>query len=260
MEHSHDLLCVHDLDGHLLLVNPAPARLLGYSVEELLSIPMRELIPPEFRSQFDSYLSQIEMKGEARGFLALMTRSGERRIWQYYNTLRIDGAEGRRIVRGIAHDVTEQLRTEKLLREAGEGLLREVRKNERTIGELKLFRTLVDQSNDAIEVVDPETLRFLDVSEKACSALGYSREEMLSMRVHDIHPATSPVSLEKIREDLHKFGSFVLECRHQRKDGSLFPVEVSLRCVRLDRDYIVAVAAILPNATTLLRGCASTNE
>jgi PAS domain S-box-containing protein len=121
-------------------------------------------------------------------------------------------------------------------------LLREVRKNERTIGELKLFRTLVDQSNDAIEVVDPETLRFLDVSEKACSALGYSREEMLSMRVHDIHPATSPVSLEKIREDLHKFGSFVLECRHQRKDGSLFPVEVSLRCVRLDRDYIVAVA------------------
>ena len=242
VEHSHDLLCVHDLEGHLLLVNPAPARLLGYSVEELLSIPMRELIPLEFRSQFDSYLSQIEMKGEARGFLALMTRSGERRIWQYYNTLRIDGAEGRRIVRGIAHDVTEQLRTEKLLREAGEGLLREVRKNERTIAELKLFRTLVDQSNDAIEVVDPETLRFLDVSEKACSALGYSREEMLSLRVHDIHPATSPLSLEKIREDLHKFGFFVLECQHQRKDGSVFPVEVSMRWVHLDRDYIVAVA------------------
>ena len=233
VEHSHDLLCVHDLEGHLLLVNPAPARLLGYSVEELLNIPMQELIPPEFRSQFDSYLSEIEMKGEARGFLALMTRSGERRIWQYYNTLRIEGAEGRRIVRGIAHDVTEQLRTEKLLREAGEGLLREVRKNERTIGELKLFRALVDQSNDAIEVVDPETLRFLDVSEKACSALGYSREEMLSLRVHDIHP---------IREDLHKFGFFVLECLHRRKDGSVFPVEVSMRWVRLDRDYIVAVA------------------
>ncbi len=242
VEHSHDLLCVHDLEGHLLLVNPAPARLLGYSVEELLSIPMQELMAPEFRSQFDSYLSEIERKGEARGVLALMTRSGERRIWQYYNTLRIEGAEGRPIVRGIAHDVTEQLHTEKLLREAGEGLLREVRKNERTIGELKLFRSLVDQSNDAIEVVDPETMRFLDVSEKACSALGYSREEMLSLRVHDIHPATSPLSLEKIREDLHKFGFFVLECRHQRKDGSVFPVEVSMRWVHLERDYIVAVA------------------
>ena len=41
-----------------------------------------------------------------------------------------------------------------------------------------MFRTLVDQSNDAIKVVDPETLRFLDVNEKACSALGYSREEL----------------------------------------------------------------------------------
>jgi PAS domain S-box-containing protein len=242
VEHSHDLLCVHDLEGRLLLVNPAPARLLGYSVEELLRIPMPELIPPEFRSQFDSYLSEIESKGEARGLLALMTRSGERRIWQYYNTLRIEGAEGRRIVRGIAHDVTEQLRTEKLLREAGEGLLREVRNNERTIGELKLFWTLVDQSNDAIEVVDPETLRFLDVSEKACSALGYSREEMLTLRVHDIHPAISPISVGKIRENLQKSGCFVLEGLHRRKDGSVFPVEVSMRWVHMDRDYIVAVA------------------
>ncbi len=241
VEHSHDLLCVHDLEGNLLFVNPAPARLLGYSVAELLQIPMKELIPPEFRSQFDSYLSEIESKGEAGGFLALMTRSGEMRIWQYYNTLRIEGAGGRRIVRGIAHDVTEQLRTEKLLREAGEGLLREVRKNERTIGELKLFRTLVDQSNDAIEVLDPETLRFLDVSEKACSALGYSRDEMLSLGVFDIDSRISQLSADKIREDLRKSGFFMLETLHRRKNGSAFPVEVSMRWVRLERDYIIAI-------------------
>lgn len=241
VEHSHDLLCVHDLEGHLLLVNPAPARLLGYSVEELLGIPMQELIPPEFRSQFDSYLSEIESKGEARGLLALMTRSGERRIWQYYNTLRTDGAEGRRIVRGIAHDVTEQLRTEKLLRETGEGLLREVRKNERTIGELKLFRTLVDQSNDAIEVVDPETMRFLDVNEKACSELGYSREELLSMGVFDINPAMSEPTVGKIKEQLRLTGSLLMESIHRRKDEITFPVEISMRRVQLEREYIVAI-------------------
>jgi PAS domain S-box-containing protein len=241
VEHSQDLLCVHDLQGHLLSVNAAPARVLGYSVEELLNIPMRELIPPEFRSQFDSYLSEIESKGEARGFLALKTRSGERRIWQYYNTLRTE--EGSvPIVRGIAHDVTEQLRTEKLLREAGEGLLREVRNSEQTIQELKLFRTLVDHSNDAIEVVDPETLRFLDVNEKACSTLGYSREEMLSLKVLDIDPTSTPLSLAKIKGHLQKSGFFMLETLHQRKNGSVFPVEVSMRCVRLERDYIVAIA------------------
>jgi formate hydrogenlyase transcriptional activator len=241
VEHSHDLLCIHDLEGHFLLVNSAPARLLGYSTEELLRIPMRELIVPEFRSQFDSYLNEIENKGEARGLLALMTRSGERKIWQYYNTLKTEAGSAP-IVRGIAHDVTDQMSTEKLLREAGEGLLREVRKNERTIGELKLFRALVDRSNDAIEVVDPETFRFLDVSEKACSALGYSREEMLSLQVYDIDPAISPLSVEKIRENLQNSGFLVLESRHQRKDGSVFPVEVSMRLVHLDRDYIVAVA------------------
>ena len=52
---------------------------------------MRELIPPEFRAQFDAYLEQIERVGEARGLLTVMTRSGERRIWEYHNTLRTEG-------------------------------------------------------------------------------------------------------------------------------------------------------------------------
>jgi PAS domain-containing protein len=32
VEHSQDLLCIHDLEGRLLSVNPTPARVLGYSV------------------------------------------------------------------------------------------------------------------------------------------------------------------------------------------------------------------------------------
>jgi PAS domain S-box-containing protein len=119
VEHSQDLLCVHDLEGRLLLVNPAPARVLGYSVEEILQIPMRDLIAPEFRLQFDAYLSQIANVGESRGLMAVMTRSGERRIWEYHNTLRTEGL-ATPIVRGLAHDVTEQKHAEKLLREASE--------------------------------------------------------------------------------------------------------------------------------------------
>jgi PAS domain S-box-containing protein len=67
VEPSHDLLCIHDLQGRLLAVNRLPARLLGYSVEEILQIPMREIIAPEFRDQFDAYLKQIEHAGEAHG-------------------------------------------------------------------------------------------------------------------------------------------------------------------------------------------------
>src|ERR1700692_1885325 len=65
VENSQNLLCIHDLAGRLLLVNRAAAGVLGYSVERLLQIPMRELVLPEFRSQFDAYLREIERAGEA---------------------------------------------------------------------------------------------------------------------------------------------------------------------------------------------------
>jgi formate hydrogenlyase transcriptional activator len=241
VEHSQDLLCIHDLKGRLLLVNPAPARVLGYSVEEILRIPMRDLIAPEFRDEFDAYLSRIERLGAASGLLAVMTRSGERRIWEYHNTLRREGVTTP-IVRGLAHDVTEQKRAEKLAREASEGLLHKMGESQRTIQELKLFRALVDHSNDAIEVVDPETLRFLDVNEKACSVLGYSREELLSLGVFDIDSAVTESSIIPIREQWREMGGLMLESVHRRKDGSTFPVEVSTRQVHVDRDYVVAIS------------------
>ncbi|MGB8471665.1 MAG: PAS domain S-box protein, partial [Candidatus Sulfotelmatobacter sp.] len=150
VEHSQDLLCIHDLQGRLLSVNPAPARVLGYSVEELLKIPMRELIVPEFRPDFDAYLKDIAITGESHGWMGVVTRSGEQRIWEYHNTLRTEGVASP-IVRGMARDVTEQRRAEQLAGEANELLRKQARENECTIRELKLFRTLLDQSNDAIK-------------------------------------------------------------------------------------------------------------
>src|SRR5271156_3021643 len=241
VEHSQDLLCIHDLKGRLLSMNPAPARVLGYSVDELLQIPMRELIAPEFRSEFDAYLRQIELAKEAHGLMAVLTRSGEQRIWEYHNTLRTEGVASP-IVRGIAHDFTEEKRAERLLREAGEDLISKVREGDRTIQELKLFRTLLDHCNDAIEVVDPETLRFIDANEKACSALGYTREELLSLRVFDINPLVTESSIIAIREQWRPSGWLVLKSLHRRKDGSTFPVEVNMRWVQLERDYVVAIA------------------
>ncbi len=240
VEHSHDLLCVHDLQGRLLSVNPAPARLLGYSVEEVLQIPMRELIAPEFRGEFDDYLKRIARTGEAHGLMAVMTRSGERRIWEYHNTLRTGGVASP-IVRGMAHDVTEQRQAEKQLREINEAQLTKARESERVIAELKLFRTLVDECNDAIEVIDSETLRFLDVNQKTCTALGYSREELLSMSVRDIDPAATELALAKIREELRQSGSLVTETLHRRKDGLTFPVEISMKRVLLDREYVIII-------------------
>jgi PAS domain S-box-containing protein len=133
----------------------------------------------------------------------------------------IEGPTGVDRVACILQDVTEQKKAEQAL---------------------KLFRALIDQSNDAVEVVDPETLRFLDVNEKACKDLGYSREELLAMTVFDINPYLNETVRTAELGTLRESGFIVREGVHRRKDGSTFPVETSMRLVQLDRAYVVTVS------------------
>jgi PAS domain S-box-containing protein len=120
------------------------------------------------------------------------------------------------------------------------GTCQDITERKRAEESLRLFRMLLDQSNDAIEVVDPETLRFIDVNGRACTDLGYSREELLSMKVYDISPNAESVNVS-ITEELRNSGFAVFESLHLRKDGSTFPVEVSIKQVHLDRTYRVSV-------------------
>jgi two-component system, cell cycle sensor histidine kinase and response regulator CckA len=111
----------------------------------------------------------------------------------------------------------------------------------RSVEDLKLFRSIVDHSNDALEVIDPVSGRYLDVNEKGCKDLGYTRAEFLALTVYDIDPAIGvdgwARSLARIRAE----GSNSGESLHRRKDGSTFPVEFSAKLVALDREYLVAV-------------------
>ena len=240
VEHSRDLLCIHDLEGRLLACNPAPARVLGYRMEELLETPMRELIAPAFREQFDAYLEQIARTGEASGVIAVVTRSGEQRLWEYHNTLRTKGVTVP-MVRGIAHDVTERKHIERELRQSNQRLREEAGELERATKELRLFRTMVDESNDTVQIVDPETLHILDVNEAGCRRHGYSREEMLALGVQGINPGITPERHERVKRELTERGSVTIESVHRRKDGSTFPVEVTLKRVVVDREYVIAV-------------------
>lgn len=113
---------------------------------------------------------------------------------------------------------------------------------QKLIDELKLFRTLIDQSNDAIMVVDPETLRFLDANEKAYTSLDYSREKFLTLTIPDIDPDFGYSSFEEITRELRESGFTIIEKNFSRKDGSTFPVEINVKHVCLDREYLIAVA------------------
>ena len=201
VEHSQDLVCTHDLEGRLLSSNPRPARILGYEVAELLAIPMRELIAPEYREQFDAYLAKMKTVGADKGLMAVLTRTGERRIWEYNNTLRTEGVP-LPIVRGMARDVTERVRAEKAL----------VATEER-------FRQLAESIHEVFYLTEVPGHRLLYVSPayeqvwgNTCQSLYESPESFLD--------AVHPEDRDAARHTFVSHEPFLHEYRIIRPDGS----------------------------------------
>jgi PAS domain S-box-containing protein len=119
VKHSQDLIYTHNLEGRLLSISPAAARILDYQPRELEKKPILELLAPEVRADFDRYLSDIRREGVARGRAIVLTRHGERRVWDFNNSLRVEGVTSP-VVTGLAHDTTERKRTEDDLRKQRE--------------------------------------------------------------------------------------------------------------------------------------------
>ncbi len=104
-EHSTGFICIHELDGTLLSVNPAAAAALGRSLAELLGTPLRNLAAPELRFLVDNYLQRVARNGEDAGFMHVRDRDGAELIWQYRNRVYAN-ADGSSHVMGYAQDIT----------------------------------------------------------------------------------------------------------------------------------------------------------
>src|SRR5262245_22782829 len=95
--------------------------------------------------------------------------------------------------------------------------------------ELKLFKSLINKSNDAIFVTDPDTGRFIDMNDQACACLGYDRPELLKLGVKDIEILLPDDFVWRDHVAVvRRTGSLLLEGRLKRKDGSTFPVETNV--------------------------------
>jgi len=109
---------------------------------------------------------------------------------------------------------------------------------------LRLFRNLIDRSNDSIFVIEPEWGRFLDVNDRACESLGYTREELLSMVVKNVDQSIPDDSTwQKHVNKLKNRMDLVIQGEHRRKNGTTFCVETGLKFVKHEKkDYIIATA------------------
>ncbi len=215
VENSQDLICTHDLEGRILSVNRAAAEALGYNQLTLLSKRIQEILLGEFQNEFDTYIAELRKSGSAQGTMAVQTRKGEQRLWEYSNTVRTEGVD-LPIVRGLAHDVTEKIQALKALRE-----------NEARLA------GIVNSAMDAIVSVDHEQniVLFNAAAERvfgcaAAEVLGRSLDRFIPERARQGHEEQVR-SFGETGRTLRSMHSFA-ELSALRITGEEFPIEASI--------------------------------
>ena len=220
-EHNPHPMWIYDLDTlQFLAVNDTAVRHYGYSRDEFLAMTIKDIRPAEDIPALQAKVSAVTTGTDEAGLWRHLKKDGTL-IWADITSHTLDYL-GRKAKFIMANDVTARKSAEE---------------------EIKLFGAIINQSNDAIFVVDPQTGSFLHANEKACENLGYAQQELLQKKVPDITAYISDKDgWQTSVSQLKNAGYRLFETEHFRKDGSSMPVEVNARIIRHnDREYIVSV-------------------
>ncbi len=115
-ENANDIIYTHDLSGLLTSVNPLGVELFGYSYDEIIGMPISQLVDASYLTEARQML-QRKVDGEmTTGPYELLTvsKSGEA-IWLEVNSrlLKQDGLP--KEIQGIARNITDRKKSEMLL-------------------------------------------------------------------------------------------------------------------------------------------------
>ena len=108
--------------------------------------------------------------------------------------------------------------------------------------DLILEQFSVNHVPDSIAWITQDT-RFLHVNDAWCRSLGYSRDELTSMDIFDVDPDFTEEDWPGLWEKMKKESPLILESRHRRKDGSIFPVEITANYMMVNgKEYHLGIA------------------
>ena len=201
LDNLHDVVGLHDLEGHFLSLNAAGRRALALPPDAPLPVVRAtDLLVPEARHLFDDYIARLKQKGFAEGLARALLPDGRERLWEYRSTLREDAH--RPVVRFFAHDVTER-----------EEALRALKASEAR------FRSLAERSFAAIYVIVDG--KFVYVNKALEEITGYTHDELIGMDVAQVlHPEVRNTVLARGRARLAGLSPPPqYETRIVRKDG-----------------------------------------
>lgn len=204
------------LDRTRSFVNRAYREFLGVSYEEALAFDWRRIIHPDDAPQVlaqsvagEARLETFDLEGRYRN------ARGEWRWLRSTSSPRWD-AQGRHIgFIGVAHDVTEAKEAELSLRDSE--------------AQLSAF---ISQSTAGFAQVDLEG-RFTLVNDRFCEIAGWSRDELMGMRMLDItHPDDRARNLPLFERAVAQGTPYAHEKRYIRKDGSIVWVNNTVSVIR----------------------------
>jgi PAS domain S-box-containing protein len=202
-----------DKDGNITLLNQTGCEILGCTQEEVLG-----------RNWFSTFIPEAQRENVLSGFSRLM--NGELEPVEYFENVILTSKGEERLIQWHNAILYDEQGT--LIGTLSSG----VDISEKKIAEQKLLFTqfAVENSSESAFWMGKDA-KFIYVNNAACAALGYSREELLSMTVHDIDPLFTREIWPAHWNELLEKKSFTIESKHRRKDGQEFPVEILVNYV-----------------------------
>ena len=212
-----DAILVADAEtGVFVEANPKAEELLGIPRTQILGMHFLQLHPPEQADHYKRLFKWcLEHPGTVLGSdLCVVHRDGHQIPVEI--SCGVMEWDGRRVTQGIFRDLTDRKRGEAVLQESEER-----------------FRRIFDQSPIGAAIVSPDH-RFLQVNEALCRIMGYSPEELTSLRFSDItHPDHLTADLEQVRRlACGEIDQYTTDKRYVRKDGRIVWGHLSLRAIR----------------------------
>lgn len=230
VEYSDDMIVVKDLDLRVAATNMAFVNASGHrSLEDLIGKTDAEIFgvdpetEPVHTSMADERKAQLLPPGEyILREEPFVLPSGEVR---YLLTKKypIFNGQGRLIGTGnISRDITERKLNEEALRESEEK-----------------HRTILQTAMDGFFITDMQG-RLMEVNETYCRMSGYSKQELLTMRVSDLEVIETPDEIARriLKIRAHFMDRF--ETRHRRKGGTIFDIDASIQYQPIEGGRIVA--------------------
>lgn len=90
------------------------------------------------------------------------------------------------------------------------------------------YRTLIDQAAPDGMFVHDHDGNFIDVNKQACTSVGYTKKELLTMKVMDLETDFDLKSAQAAWSLMNPAETKILFSRHRHKNGSKFPVEIHI--------------------------------